>query len=218
MQTFCIIGLGRFGQTVARELARAGHQVLVIDIDPEIVNSIADEVTSAVVGDPTNESVLRTAGIRDYDCAVICTSQNINDSILITILAKDMGIKKVVVRAASDSHKRVLERVGADMVVFPEQDMGERLARRLSLATVRDYFELFDGCSVVELAVPHAWIGHSITEVHVRRKYGVDVLAIRRANGETLVSPHPDTVFNENDSVSIVGREADIDRIARIIK
>ena len=113
MKSFCVIGLGRFGQTLACTLAESGNQVMVIDMDSDRVNAIADHVTNAVVGDPTNEALLRASGVKDYDCAVVCLSTNINDSILVTLMLKDLTVPKVVVRAISDSHKRVLEKVGA---------------------------------------------------------------------------------------------------------
>lgn len=131
MKSFCVLGLGRFGKTLALTLAQSGNQVLIIDEDSDDINALADSVTSAVVGDPTNEAVLRAAGVRDYDCAIVCSASNINDNILLTIMLKDLGVPKVVARALNDGHKRVLERLGVDLIAFPEQDMGEKLAYML---------------------------------------------------------------------------------------
>ena len=123
MSSFCVIGLGRFGQTIATELEKNGHQVLIIDYNAAVVNALSDMVTNAVVGDPMNPDVLRAAGVKNYDCAVVCFSERINDSIIVTMMLKEMGIKKVVVRANSEIDKKILYKIGADSVVFPEQDM-----------------------------------------------------------------------------------------------
>ena len=123
MKSFCIIGLGRFGKTLAKALVRSGHEVVILDDDEEAVNSLADYVSDAIIGDATSEAVLRQAGAADADCVVIAVSNNLSDCIITTLLLKDMGAKKVVVRANSDLECRVLEKVGADMVVFPEQQM-----------------------------------------------------------------------------------------------
>ena len=153
-RSFCIIGLGRFGQTLAINLAQTGHQVLAIDIDEDVINVIGDTVTNAVVGDPTKEAVIHAAGVNDYDCAVVATAENINDSILTTILLKEMGIKQVVARAGSEQHGRVLKKIGADMVVYPERDMGEKLVHILDRNNVLEYIEFSDSHSIREIAVP----------------------------------------------------------------
>ena len=128
MKSFCSIGLGRFGQTLAASLVRNGHQVMIIDEHEEAVGLLADYVTNALIGDPTSEQLLRSSGAAEYDCVVIALSNNINKSILITMLLKDMGAPYVVARANSELERRVLEKVGSDRIVFPEQEMGEKLA------------------------------------------------------------------------------------------
>lgn len=141
MKSFCVIGLGKFGVALARTLAEDGKQVMVIDIDEDKVNMLADTVTHALVGDPTNEGVLRSAGICDYDCVIVALADNVNNNILLTIMLKEMGVKNLIVRAISDGHKKVLEKIGADMIVFPERDTGERLAVTLGRDNVTDYME-----------------------------------------------------------------------------
>ena len=128
MKSFCVIGLGKFGYTLAEKLAEDGKQVMVIDIDSDKINAIADKVTHAVIGDPTNENVLRASGVSDYECAIIGIAKNINDNILLTIMLKELGVKKVVARATNEGHQKVLKRIGADVIVFPEKDMGEKMA------------------------------------------------------------------------------------------
>lgn len=213
-RSFAIIGLGRFGRTLAINLAKTGHQVLVIDINEDVINVMADTVTNAVVGDPTNESVLHAAGIRDYDCAVVATAESINDSVLITILLKELGVKQVVARAGSEQHARVLEKVGADMVVFPERDMGEKLVNILDRNNVLEYIEFSETHSIVEVAVPSEWIGKSLIELNVRRKYGVTILAIGDGNGMNI-SPDPARKFKGDETVALLGENKNIDKITK---
>ncbi len=216
LRSFCIIGLGRFGQTLALNLARTDHQVLVIDIDDNIVNAMSDVVTNAVVGDPTNEAVLQAAGVADYDCAVIATAENINDSILMTLLLKEMGVAQVVARAGSDRHRKVLEKVGADMVVFPEQDMGEKLVGLLESTNVLEYIAFSKKHSIVEVPVPEAWVGHSLLELDVRKRHGVTVIAVSDpGTGETDISPSPTRIFAGHETVALLGEIAAIDKITR---
>ena len=214
-RSFCIIGLGRFGQTLAENLARTDHQVLVIDEDGEIVNAMSDIVTNAVVGDPTNEQVLRAAGVSDYDCAVVASADNINDSILVTLILKEIGVKQVVSRASSAQHRRVLEKIGADMVVFPEQDMGEKLVGILDRNNVLEYIEFSDTHSIVEIAVPDSWIGKTLSELDVRKRLGVTVLAVSDPVSGMNISPDPYKPFTENETVALLGENTAIDRITK---
>ena len=215
-RSFCIIGLGRFGQTLAKNLVAAGHQVLVIDIDENIINVMSDVVTNAAVGDPTNEAVLHAAGVSDYDCAVVATAENINDSVLTTILLKEIGVKQVISRAGSERHGRVLEKVGADMVVFPEKDMGEKLVNILERNNVLEYIEFSDSHSIVEIKVPDKWVGKSLVELDIRRRYGVTVLAVGDADtGEMNISPDPTKKFGRDDTVAILGESKAIDKITK---
>ncbi|MBQ8509854.1 MAG: TrkA family potassium uptake protein [Clostridia bacterium] len=215
-RSFCIIGLGRFGQTLAANLIKTGHQVLVIDTDENVINAMSDHATNAVIGDPTNESVLEAAGVRDYDCAVVAVASSINDSILITLTLKEMGVKQVVARASSDQHRRVLEKIGADMVVFPEQDMGERLVGILDRNNVLEYVEFSDSHSIVEVAVPEKWVGKTLIELNVRRNYGVTVLAIGDPKtGKLNISLDPARRFTGKETVALLGENEAIDRITK---
>ncbi len=215
-RSFCIIGLGRFGQTLAVNLARTDHQVLVIDLDSTIVNAMSDIVTNAVIGDATSDAVLHAAGVRDYDCAVVCMASDINASILITLMLKEMGIPQVVVRAGSAQHRRVLEKIGADLVVFPEQDMGEKLVSILDRQNVLEYIEFSDTHSIVEVSVPAKWVGKSLIELDVRRQYGVTVIAVGDPEtGKLNVSPDPAKAFAGSETVSLLGSNEAIDRITR---
>ena len=149
MKSFCIIGLGKFGTSLANALVSAGKQVMIIDNDTEKVTMLADCVTNAVIGDATNMNLLKASGVSDYDCAVVCMTENISDIILVTIQLKELGVKHVIARAVNDGHKKVLEHIGADEIVYPEYDMGQRLAFRLSHSSITDFVQ-FKGYKVVD--------------------------------------------------------------------
>ncbi len=212
MKSFCVIGLGKFGQAVAETLAAAGRQVMIIDIDSDKVTAMADIVTNAVIGDPTNETVLRAAGVADYECAIVCLNNNINASILLTIMLKEMGIKKVVARAMNDGHRKVLEHIGADQIVFPEQDTGEKLGYMLTKNNITDFVD-FSDYKIVEMVVPEEWHGQSLLELDLRRRYSVNVIAVSLADGTVTVSPAPDRPFAEGDKVSVIGSDKDVDKL-----
>ena len=178
---------------------------------------MADVVTNAIIGDPTNETVLRTSGVADYDCAIVCLTTNINANILMTIMLKDIGVKKVVVRAQNDGHRKVLERIGADMIIFPEQDMGEKLGYMLTKNNITDFVE-FSDYKIVELSVPEDWIGKTLITLELRRRFKVNVIAVSRADGTVEVSPDPNREFVDGDRVSVIGTDEDIDKIVSHLK
>lgn len=217
MKSFCIIGLGKFGISLAKTLADEGKQVMIIDTDADKINALADVVTQAVIGDPTNESVLRSCGLADYECAVVCMTKNINDNILLTIMLKEAGVKKIVSRAANEGHKKVLEHLGVDMVVFPEQDMGEKIGFMLARDNVTEFID-FHGYQIVEFTVPSAWTGKNLIELELRGKYGINVLAVTDNEGNVLVSPSPTRGFINGDSVSVIGTDKDVDKLIKQIK
>ena len=214
MKNFCVIGMNRFGQTLALTLAKSKKQVMIIDENSTMVNAMADFVTAAVIGDPKDEQVLISSGVTDYDCVIVCYAGEIDDSILITLLLKDIGAKYVVARAQSDLHTRILKKVGADRIVYPEKDMGERLAYTLSKNNVMEYVELSDRCSIVEISVPDSWIGKNLAELQLRKIYGVNVIAIEKANGDMDVSPDPNAPLEEGMLVILVGLKKNLDKIS----
>ncbi len=213
MKSFCIIGLGKFGSTLATTLAKDGYQVMVIDTDSAKVTSLADIVTNAVIGDPTNETVLRSAGVRDYDCAVVCFTQNINENILITIMLKEIGVHQVVARALNEGHKKVLNHIGADLIVFPEQDMAEKLAYMLGKENVTDFIE-FSGYEIVEMHIPDDWVGRNLIELDLRRRFRVNIIAVSGVDGENAnVTPAPDRIFKLDERVTVIGSKKDVEKL-----
>ena len=212
MKTFVVIGLGRFGMSVAEELSRLGHEVLVIDGSEENVQQIASQVTHAVAGDARDPSVLRALGVRNYDCAVVAVGDDVGNSALITLNLKELGVKKVVAKAQSMVHWKVLEKIGADLVVFPEQEMGLKLAQSLSNSNILNFIELSEDYGIVEIAGPIDWQGRSLKDLNVRAKYGVNVIAVR-AGEEINVAPGGDYVLSSSDVVVALGRTEDTNRL-----
>ena len=217
MKSFLVIGLGRFGAAVARELSALGQEVLALDVDAENVQHIADEVTQAIQGDAQDEAVLRSVGARNFDCCVVAVGADMEASILITIMLKEMGAKKIIAKAMTPIHARVLERVGADRVVLPEIDMGQRLAQRLVRTNVVDYIGVSDEFSIVEIHPPKSWVGHSLGQLGVRARHKINVLAIRHgAGGQVDVNPQPDKVIGADDLLIVIGTNKQVDSVVEL--
>ena len=217
MKSFLVIGLGRFGAAVARELSALGQEVLALDVDEENVQHIADEVTQAIQGDAQDEAVLRSVGARNFDCCVVAVGADMEASILITMMLKEMGAKKIIAKAMTPIHARVLERVGADRVVLPEIDMGQRLAQRLVRTNVVDYIGVSDEFSIVEIHPPKSWVGHSLGQLGVRARHKINVLAIRHgAGGQVDVNPQPDQVIGADDLLIVIGTNKQVDSVVEL--
>ena len=217
MKSFLVIGLGRFGAAVARELSALGQEVLALDVDAENVQHIADEVTQAIQGDAQDEAVLRSVGARNFDCCVVAVGADMEASILITMMLKEMGAKKIIAKAMTPIHARVLERVGADRVVLPEIDMGQRLAQRLVRTNVVDYIGVSDEFSIVEIHPPKSWVGHSLGQLGVRARHKINVLAIRHGAGRQVdVNPQPDKVIGADDLLIVIGTNKQVDSVVEL--
>ncbi|WP_139368293.1 potassium channel family protein [Evansella clarkii] len=208
---FAVIGLGRFGGSVCRELVRQGHEVLVIDMDEHKVNDYANIATHAVVADTTDESVLRSLGIRNFDYVIVAIGDDLQASILTTLLLKELKIKNVWVKAKNDYHHKVLVKIGADQVVHPEKDMGRRVAQQMSDEKVIDFIELSEEYSIVELIATDLLEGKTLIQLDIRARYGVTVLAIKKGE-EINISPEPDYQIMKNDLLIVIGHNKDIKR------
>lgn len=219
MKTFVVIGLGRFGSAVAAELSMLGHEVLAIDGREENVQKVADQVTHAVVGDARDPAVLRAMGVRNYDCAVVAVGDDVGNSALITLNLKDMGVKEVICKAQSHVHRKVLEKIGADRVVFPEHEMGVKLAQGLSCSNVLNFIEVSDDYGIVELAAPKTWQYKSIRDLDVRNSFHVNVIAVRKSSDQNHalnVAPGADCVLEPGDNVVVLGRSEDINTLHNV--
>ena len=200
MKSFLIIGLGRFGRAIARKLCELGNEVLVIDRDADAVQHIADEVTHSIIGDATEEAV----------------ASDIEDSVLATALLKEAGVPHVIAKARNSLHRLVLQRVGADEIVFPEEQMGMRLARTLSMRSFLDYVSVTDDFSIAELPVPEKWLGKNLIQLNVRAKYGVTVLATRDKDSEKLsLSPNPTAPLTADLVLVMIGTNEDLEKVGK---
>ena len=204
MKQFVVIGCGRFGTSVAKTLYSQGHDVLAIDKDEEIVQNISDSVTYAAQADVEDEHALKALGVRNFDVAVISIGSDIQASIMATLIVKELGVKTVIAKAQSDVHAKVLYKIGADKVVFPERDMGIRLAHNLVSSSIVDYIEFDPDYSIVEITAIKEWEYKTLKELRLPSKYRINVIAIKR-NGETNVSPNADETIMPNDVLVAIG-------------
>lgn len=215
MKSYAVIGLGRFGKEVARQLHSLGCEVLAMDTKSELVQEIANDVTHAVVSDAQDKEVLKALGIREFDCAIVAIGDNLAASVLATMNMKELGVPLVVCKAHDDTHRRVLEKLGADRVVIPEQENAARLARSLSTPNVLDYIELSEDYGILEAPAPESWQGKTLVELNVRAKLGVNIIAIRR-EGRVMVSPAADFKMNSGDILVVLGDSHALEAMHRL--
>jgi trk system potassium uptake protein TrkA len=216
LNQFVIIGLGRFGSSLGRELIQLGYEVLGVDRDEEKVQELSSVLTHTVVADATEEEVLRSIGARNFDCGVVAIGDDIQASILATILLKDLGVKKVVAKAVSDLHGRVLERVGVDRIIYPERDMGIRVAHQLVSPNLLDYIELSKKYTIAELAVPQCLSGKSLNDVNPRGRFGCSIVAINKPKG-IIIAPVAQDVLSVDDVMVVIGTNEQIEQFQESI-
>lgn len=211
MKQFIIIGIGKFGESIATNLYKMGHDVLAVDIDEERVQYIANKVTHAVQADATEEGTLEALGVKHFDGAVVTIGESVQASILITLLCKELGIRHVLAKAQNELHAKVLYKIGADRVVFPERDMGLRVAHSLVSTSFLDYIELTPDYSIVELKAAKDWQGKSLKDLNIRAKYGINIMAIKQ-DDKVVVSPAADDTIQRDDVLVVIGKAEDINR------
>ncbi len=213
---YAVIGLGQFGAPVARALSNHHQEVLGIDSCEARVHAIMGEINHAVVADAMDENALKALGLRNFDAVIVSLGEQTQASILLTVILKEMGVPKVIVKAHSDVHGRVLDKVGADWVVYPERDMAIRLAQRLATPGVMDHIDLSPDYAVVEMIAPQQFNQQTLGKLNLRAKYGVTVLAIKHGD-QIKVSPGADTPIGEGDILVVLGDKHGLDRFNRII-
>ncbi|MFY9258837.1 MAG: TrkA family potassium uptake protein [Dethiobacteria bacterium] len=202
---YLVIGAGRFGSSVATTLYELGHDVMVVDIDAALVQQISESVTHAVQADATSEAVLSSLGIKDFDVIVVAIGHEIQSSIMTCILLIEMGARYVVAKAQTELHGKVLSKIGVNRVVFPERDMGQKLAHSLNAFNVIDLIELSADSSVVEVTAPAELVGRSLQELNLRARYGINVIALRGKDGKTNIFPGAEDKINKDDLIVAVG-------------
>jgi trk system potassium uptake protein TrkA len=213
-KSFVVIGIGRFGGILATTLHKLGHEVLAIDVSEERINKIADGVTHAVAGDPRDEAVLKSVGVRNFDCAIVALSDDTQASILVTLMLKELGVRYVVSKAISDIHARVLKKVGADKIVFPEKDMGIKVAQSLAMKNILDVIELSDEFSIAEINTPSSWAGKSLRSINITENHKVNLIVLKKCkSNEICVSPTLDYVLSTEDVVVLIGKNENLKKI-----
>ncbi|WP_099188662.1 potassium channel family protein [Tepidibacter mesophilus] len=214
MKQYVVIGCGRFGSSVATTLYLLGHEVMAVDKNYDIVQDIADKVTHSVQADAIDENTMRSLGIRNFDIAVISIGSDVQASTMATLIAKELGVKYVLCKAQNELQAKVLYKIGADRVVFPERDMGVRVAHNLVSENVLDHIELDPNYSIVEVVTPSDWIGKSLMELDLRAKYGINVMAVKH-NKDIDISPAPDAKLQQGDILVVIGENTKINKISK---
>ena len=209
---FAVIGLGRFGTSVAVTLQMLGHEVLAIDSDEDQVQKISDQVTHVVQADTTDENSLNALGLRNFDAVVVAIGADVQANVATTLLLKELGIPYIIAKARNALHGKMLEKIGADRVVYPERDMGQRVAHSLISSNVLDYIELSPNLSLVEVTAPGLFVGRTLQQTNMRALYGVNVVAIKRYE-KLIVPPQPEEIIQECDILIVIGSTEGLQRL-----
>ncbi len=215
MKFYVVIGLGRFGSALARQLCKLGAEVLALDVKGDLVQQVANDVTHAVVGDAQDKEVLRALGVRNMDCAVIAIGDNLAASVLVTMNLKELGVPYIVCKAHDETHRKVLEKLGANRVIIPEYEYAQRLARTLNSHNVLDYIELSEDFGILDVPAPKTWIGKTLRELNVRAKLGVNIIAVEN-DGKTNVSPTADYAVREGDTLVVLGDNVALEKVQKL--
>lgn len=216
MKSVLIIGMGAFGQHLALKLIDLKNEVMIVDMDEEIVTEMSSLVTNAEIGDCTKEEVLKSIGVGNFDICFVTIGDNFQSSLEITSLLKDLGAKYVISKASRDIQAKFLLRNGADEIVYPDKDMAEKLAIRCSVSNVLDYFEISNEYSIYELPIMQSWVGKTIGEINVRKKYHINILIIKNDN-DIITLPSVDYVFKENDIIIVLGTSNNLIKLSSFI-
>lgn len=215
MKSYVVIGLGLFGQALARQLCKLGAEVLAMDVRSDLVQQVANDVTHAAVGDAQDKDVLRALGVREMDCAVIAIGDDLAASVLITMNLQELGVPYIVCKAHDETHRRVLEKLGVDRVVIPEQENAQRLGRSLHSHNVLDYIELSEDYGILEVPAPKSWVGKTLKELNVRAKHNVNIIAVESGK-KTNVSPAADYQIQAGDIMVVLGDNYSLEAVQKL--
>ena len=215
MKSFVVIGLGRFGSEVALRLHESGNEVLVVDNNSDLVQGISNHVTHAVVGDARDMGVLRALGVASFDCAVVAIGGSLADSVLATMNLKELGVPRIICKAHDETHRQVLEKLGADQVVIPEKENAARLAKNLVTPNVLEYIALSEEYGIIEVPAPASWVGKTLVQLNVRAKLGVNIIAIEQ-DGKINVSPGANYAIAARDILVILGDTAALRAVQKL--
>lgn len=209
---YLVIGLGRFGASVAKTLSEMDQEVLAVDSDQEHVDAIAPYITQAIQMDVTDESLLAGLAVKHFDAAIVSIGTDMRASVLVCLMLKERGVPYLVAKANDDLHAKVLRKIGVDRVIFPERDMGARLARSIITPNVLDLMNLSNDYQILDIRLPQKWAGQTLLGLNVRQKYGVNVLAIHRGE-RFLVAPAAEMLFEADDTLLVLGKREDIEKL-----
>ena len=215
MKSYIVIGLGLFGEALSRNLCKLGAEVLAIDIRSDLVQLVANDVTHAVVGDAQDKEVLRALGAGDFDCAIIAIGDDLAASVLIVMNLQELGVKQIICKAHDETHRRVLERLGATKVLIPEQEHARRVARSLVRHNVLDYIELSEEYGILDVPAPKSWVGKTLKELNVRAKLGVNIIAVESGK-KTNVSPSADYLIQKDDIMVVLGDTYSLEAVQKL--
>ena len=215
MKNILLIGIGRFGKHIALQLNKLGHEVMAVDSNEERINSVLPFVTNAQIGDSTNADFLKSLGIGNYDVCIVTIGGDFQNSLETTSLLKELGAKKVISRAERDVQEKFLLRTGADEVVYPEKQIAKWAAIRYTADHIRDYIEIDDSHAIFEVEAPKQWIGKTIGDIDIRRKYNINVLAVKQ-NGNIDMAISSDTALGENVTLMVLGEYKELQKCFRI--
>ncbi len=213
---YAIMGMGKFGYYLGKELKKMGHEVAAIDIDPKVTDDLGDDFDYVMNADCMDEGVLNNVGVDNYDVIVVAIGE-VQASVMVTLRLKEMGVSRVVSRANSDIHAKLLTKIGADKVVFPERDTGIRIAHGLASSNILEAIELSQNHSMIELGVTDDWEGKTLMKVDFRKKWGVNIIGIRQSDGSLNISPRADDILNKDSVLIIIGEDAAINKLEREI-
>ena len=217
MKSVLLIGMGRFGHHLCKNLVELGNDVMIIDSDEKSVEDLTPIVTSVLIGDCTNPEVLKSIGVGNYDICFVCIGSNFQSSLEITSLLKDLGAKYVVSKASRDIHKKFLLRNGADEVIYPDRDIAEKTARRFSTDNVFDYIELTHDYSVYEIPPLDKWVGKTISESNIRANYNISILGIKHPAGDDIMLPPASYKIEEGDHLMVLGNNDDVEKLLKTL-
>ena len=212
MKSILIIGLGRFGHHLCKNLVKMGNQVMIVDEKESAMEDLLFLATSAKIGDCTKEDMIKNLGVTKFDICFVCIGSNFQNSLEITSLLKEMGAKCVISKANRDVHAKFLLKNGADEVIYPDRDIAEKLAVRHSAKNIYDYVEVTGEYSIFEIPPLDEWIGKSILELDIRKKYQISILGLKE-NEKMNLSPEPNHIFTEHEHVMIIGKKEDLDHV-----
>lgn len=213
-KTIGIIGLGRFGGTLAKQVAALGHEVVGIDIEETLVQKLAPYLTHSIVGDFSDEDTIRQLNLQELDVVVIAIGDNLKAKLLSAMVLKELHTPYIVAKASTTMESKLLERVGVDLIIFPEMDMAERVAQMLTRENIVDYFQLSQDIGLVEMGIPQFMVGHTLVELDIRKHYNVNIVAVKR-DKNVIAPPNPNNPLQDDDMLIVIGRNEDITKLSQ---